>query len=104
MFDPLGPIYYGEVKPKPNQKLHVNKPDPIKDYEQQGIFSQSNHPASINESSLKIPAETFSYSAVMNSLDLPVLLIPMVLLLSLLLTNQNSVRLTARKYSAYQQT
>ena len=104
MFDPLGPIYYGEVKPKPNQKLHVNKPDPIKDYEQQGIFSQSNHPASINESSLKIPAETFSYSAVMNSLDLPVLLIPMVLLLSLLLTNQSSVRLTARKYSAYQQT
>ena len=39
MFSPLGPIYYGEFKPKPNKQSQVNKPDPIQDYEKQGIFS-----------------------------------------------------------------
>ena len=61
MFSPLDPIYYGEVKPKPNQQSQVNKPDPIQDCKQQRILSQSKTPASINESPMIIPAETFSY-------------------------------------------
>jgi hypothetical protein len=72
IFDPLGPIYYGEVKPKQNQQLQVNTPDHSHDYKQLEIFSIFRDPAYLNKSQevenpQKIPAETYSYPALMNS-------------------------------------